>query len=38
MTRLAAIVRHLPDFLMGVATILIVYGIGAGIGQVGVVV
>ena len=36
MTRLAAIARHLPDALMGVATVFIAYGMAAGVGQMGV--
>ena len=35
MTRLALVARRLPDVLMGVATVLIAYGMAAGLGQVG---
>ena len=36
MTRLASAARHVPNVLMGVATIFIAYGMAAGVGQIGV--
>lgn len=35
---LAAVHAYVPDFLMGCATVLIAYGMFAGIGQVGAVI
>ena len=38
LTKIAAATAHLPNVLMGCATVLIAYGLVAGIGQVGLVI